>query len=110
MATAVSKIISIKRTLLVILKICTGELAKAIKIWPAVILAANRIERVMGRIICLISSINTINWDKGKGVPIGTRWVINWFEFWNSLNKIMLNQIGKTIRRVKSKWAVIVNT
>lgn len=34
---------------------------KAIRMWPAVMLAASRTERVMGRIICLTVSIKTIN-------------------------------------------------
>jgi len=51
-----------------------------------------------------------MNWDSGSGVPLGTRWAINWFEFWNNLNKTILNQIGRTVSKVRSKWAVIVNT
>ena len=38
-----------------------GALVKAIRIWPAVIFAASRTDRVMGRIICLIVSIIVMN-------------------------------------------------
>lgn len=50
-----------------------GLLASAIRIWPAVIFAANRTDRVMGRINCLTDSINTINCDRAIGVPLGTK-------------------------------------
>lgn len=39
---------------------------------PAIILAVNRIARVLGRIIFLISSIHTIKGIRRLGVPIGT--------------------------------------
>lgn len=42
--------------------------------WPAIILAANRIDKVKGRIKCLTLSIKTINGDNNKGLPSGTRW------------------------------------
>ena len=41
---------------------------------PATILAANRTERVRGRIILLTNSISTIKGIKGGGVPSGTKW------------------------------------
>ena len=40
---------------------------------PAIILAANRIARVNGRITDLISSIKTMTGTKTTGVPKGTR-------------------------------------
>lgn len=42
--------------------------------WPAIMLAANRIANVPGRITFLIVSINTINGIRAKGVPWGTKW------------------------------------
>jgi len=39
--------------------------------WPAIIFAVRRIESVIGRIIFLISSINTIKFINGIGVPLG---------------------------------------
>jgi hypothetical protein len=41
---------------------------------PAIILAANRIAKVPGRIIFLIVSIHTIKGIRTGGVPWGTRW------------------------------------
>ena len=41
--------------------------------WPAVILAASRTERVIGRIKFLTISISTINGIKALGVPVGTK-------------------------------------
>lgn len=46
---------------------------------PAIIFAANRTERVIGRIIFLIVSIKTIKKDRAMGVPKGTKWVNIWF-------------------------------
>ena len=40
---------------------------------PAIILAANRIARVNGRIMDLINSIKTITGTKTTGVPKGSR-------------------------------------
>jgi len=40
---------------------------------PAIILAANRTDKVIGRIIFLIVSIITINLESIIGVPIGTK-------------------------------------
>ena len=40
---------------------------------PAIILAANRTAKVMGRINELIISIQTINGTKATGVPSGTK-------------------------------------
>lgn len=42
--------------------------------WPAIILAANRIAKVNGRIKCLIISITTIKGAKYRGLPSGTKW------------------------------------
>lgn len=50
-------------------------LRRIIKRWPAVILAVKRTERVIGRIILLIDSINTINGIKMKGVLKGIKCV-----------------------------------
>lgn len=42
--------------------------------WPAIIFAAKRIDKVKGRIKCLILSINTIKGAKTNGLPLGTKW------------------------------------
>jgi hypothetical protein len=49
------------------------ELRRDIRRWPAVIFAISRTDSVMGRMILLIVSINTMNIIKAKGVPRGTR-------------------------------------
>lgn len=74
MATAISNKISNMRTDEKILKIKMGLQQRAIKICPAVILAHSRTDKVIGRIICLIVSIITINWERARGVESGTRW------------------------------------
>jgi len=42
--------------------------------WPAIMLAANRTDSVIGRIIFLTISIQTINDIRATGVPWGTKW------------------------------------
>lgn len=42
--------------------------------WPAIMLAVNRIDRVIGRMINLIDSIKTIKGIKIGGVPWGVKW------------------------------------
>jgi len=42
--------------------------------WPAIILAANRIDKVKGRIKWLILSIITIIGERNNGLPSGTKW------------------------------------
>ena len=80
-ATALSRIIIILAP--VKHKINTGCLLRAgihtseINRWPATILAANRTDKVIGRIKTLTTSINTINEINPIGVPIGTRWTKN---------------------------------
>lgn len=41
---------------------------------PAIILAANRTDKVIGRIIFLVVSINTMKDESIIGVPLGTKW------------------------------------
>jgi len=42
--------------------------------WPAIRFAVRRTQRVIGRIRFLVSSINTMKFIRGKGVPWGKRW------------------------------------
>ncbi|HNI02756.1 MAG TPA: hypothetical protein PLO94_10410 [Chitinophagales bacterium] len=49
------------RTIENVLNIKIGLEQRAIRIWPAVMLAHSRTDSVMGRISCLIDSIITIN-------------------------------------------------
>jgi hypothetical protein len=86
------------------------DLLRAIKMWPAVILAAKRTDRVMGRISCLILSIITINWESGNGVLRGTRWLKKCVVFLVMLKITMPNQRYNALLNVISMWAVRVNT
>jgi len=40
--------------------------------WPATMLADNRIDKVMGRMMFLVSSISTMKFIRASGVPVGT--------------------------------------
>ena len=76
--------------------------------WPATILAANRIDKVIGRMIFLTVSIITIIGIKNEGVPKGTRWANNLL-YWKIIeNNIVPNQIGKARTNVIDKCLVLV--
>ena len=76
--------------------------------WPATILAASRIDKVIGRIIFLTVSIITIIGIKNEGVPKGTRWANNLL-YWKIIeNNIVPNQIGKERTNVIDKCLVLV--
>jgi hypothetical protein len=73
-ATAISKIIKriwvlniIERV--IILSDCPEDPISDINKYPAIILAVNRIARVIGRIINLIVSISTMKGIRIRGVP-----------------------------------------
>jgi len=75
---------------------------------PATILAASRIDKVIGRIIFLTVSITTITGIKNEGVPKGTKWA-NKLLYWNNIEySIVPNQIGSAKTRVIDKWLVLV--
>lgn len=76
--------------------------------WPAIILAANRIDKVKGRIKWLILSIITINGDNNKGLPSGTKWAAVILKFLNQ--PIIKNDNQKTNPKPKvtTGWAVEV--
>jgi hypothetical protein len=77
-ATEASNAINIRQKIKTIITIGVinpeqGFLRRTIRIWPAVILADNRIARVAGRMICLNVSTNTMAGDRSIGLPVGTR-------------------------------------
>ena len=75
---------------------------------PATIFAANRIDKVIGRIIFLTVSIITIIGIKNDGVPKGTKWA-NKLLYWKIIeNNIVPNQIGKANTNVIDKCLVLV--
>lgn len=81
---------------------------KVIKRCPAIILAVNRIVKVIGRIIFLVVSIQIINKIKIIGVPWGTKWI--------NISLVLLihpkikkvNQKGKAKVKFKIKCLVLV--
>lgn len=75
---------------------------------PATILAANRIDKVIGRIIFLTVSIITIMGIKKEGVPKGTKWA-NKLLYWKIIeNNIVPNHTGNAKTKVIDKWLVLV--
>jgi len=97
--------IRIKENKLIIM---IGVLAKPIKIWPAVMLAARRTDRVTGRIICLTVSIRTINCDRGRGVLVGTMCLRKCVLLNSILNIKEPIQTGRANLKVIAIWALIV--
>ena len=76
--------------------------------WPATILAANRIDSVIGRIILLTVSIITIIGIKAGGVPKGTK-CANKLLYWNTIEyNIEPNQMGNASTNVIDKCLVLV--
>lgn len=68
-------------------------------------LAANRTDRVNGRITFLTNSIITIKGIKIGGVPSGTKWVIVELGSQEFLNKIWPSQRGMAKAQAKVKCA-----
>ena len=71
---------------------------------PAVILAANRTLKVIGRIIILKVSIRTINLIKIIGVPLGTRCLRFFFKLLVTPIIKIENQKGKAKDKENNKW------
>ena len=72
-------------------------------ICPALILAAKRNERVMGRTIILVVSINTKNGLSHSGAPSGRKWAFDALVFFENLDRIIDSQSGRPNLRVKIK-------
>lgn len=77
-ATAVSRIISITCDIIkgsnIIMDICGPLFPNSVSNkWPAIMFAASRTDKVMGRIMFLIISIITMNGIRALGVPFGTK-------------------------------------
>lgn len=75
---------------------------------PAIILAANRIANVPGRITFLIVSIHTINGIRTAGVPWGTKWANICCVLLIHPNNMNLNHRGRARERVIDMWLVLV--
>lgn len=77
-ATAPSKILSIRGATIIRMALDIETLIKAlprrdISKWPAIMFAVSRTHKVIGRIRFLTSSIITIKFINGTGVPWGSR-------------------------------------
>lgn len=83
-------------------------LKSVIRRWPAIILAANRIDKVIGRIKFLIVSMHTIKIISVDGVPWGTKCENMWFVLNNQPKIIIVIQAGKAKDKVIIIWLVDV--
>jgi hypothetical protein len=77
---------------------------------PAIMFAASRTDRVIGRIMLLIISIRTIIGRRGEGVPTGTRWINILFMDAFIVNNMRDAQMVNAAGRVITMWAVYLNT
>ena len=77
--------------------------------WPAVIFAARRNDKVIGRTIILIDSINTKNGFNHNGAPSGNKWAIKVFSLNINLDIIILIHSGNPITNVNNKWEEVEN-
>jgi len=111
-ATAYSKIIKIIRGIKLIryrLGIFSEiSLNNVKRRWPAIILAASRTDRVIGRIMFLVVSIITIKEANIIGVPLGTKWENILFVLLIQPKILNNNHIGRAIDIVKVRCLVAV--
>lgn len=73
--------------------------ANAIKMCPATMLAVSRTERVMGRIIFLVSSIRARAGIRAVGEPFGTMCARKFFVFLILLHRLIVIHIDRAIGR-----------
>ena len=85
-----------------------GFLSSTINRWPATILAANRTERVMGRIKALTSSIKTMKGLRAAGLPKGTKWANIFWVFLTQAKITWPTHRGRARAKVKDKCLVEV--
>jgi hypothetical protein len=74
--------------------------------WPAIRLAVKRTHKVMGRIRLLTSSIITMKFIKGTGVPWGSRWESMWLVFFVHPKVMMVSHVASERGRVIGRCAV----
>lgn len=77
--------------------------------WPALMFAARRNDRVIGRTIIDDDSISTKNGLSQSGAPSGSKWAIVFLGDFDALDKINISHMGSPILSVNSKWLVILN-
>ena len=72
-------------------------------IWPALMLAARRNERVRGRTRTLVVSIRTRNGFNQSGAPSGRKCAVDFLGLLENLEMINLSQMGRPRVRVNTK-------
>jgi len=77
--------------------------------WPALMLAASRNDRVRGRTIILVVSINTKNGFSQSGAPSGRKWATDALNDFVNLDSTILSQTGKPIVSVKIRCLDVLN-
>jgi len=76
---------------------------------PALILAASRNDRVIGRTAILVDSISTKKGFNQSGAPSGRRWAAVALGLWTALDRISDSHRGNPSDRVRIKCLVILN-
>lgn len=77
--------------------------------WPALMLAAKRNDKVIGRTKILVVSISTRNGFNQSGAPSGRKWATEALGDLEKDERIILNHNGKPNLRVKIKCLVVLN-
>lgn len=77
--------------------------------WPAVMFAASRKDRVIGCTNTLIVSVKTRNGFSHVGAPSGRKWAIVFFGCFVSLDRIISSHIGSPIDSVMIKCLVFLS-
>ena len=80
------------------------------RMWPALILAASRNERVIKRTEILIVSVKTKKGFNQSGAPLGRKWATKDLGAWTIALIINLNQRGRPKDKVKRRCLVDLNT
>jgi hypothetical protein len=75
---------------------------------PALILAANRNDNVIGRTVTLVVSINTKNGFNQSGAPSGRKWAIDFLIDLANLDMIIDNHKGRPKINVKIRWLEVL--
>lgn len=78
--------------------------------WPALILAANRIDNVTGRTEILTVSTKTRKGLRPAGAPAGKKWAVTLKKFINNPDKIKENHKGSPKENAKLRWLLKLNT
>ena len=77
--------------------------------WPALMFAANRKDKVIGRTIIDEDSIRTRNGFSHVGAPSGSKWAIVAEGDFVALEMININHIGSPKVRVNRRWLEDLN-